>query len=575
MNKQLTFRSQVSINYVPLLNTPPLHLAIMVAKDSPLLIDCPLSKFGSVSSAHSTLEAAVAKLRMTACMWQALTAEEMRSAGLGRRSFRLEEEWGVDTLSRSFLNNPTAVDSMRSTVKVHIVRVDKTVADIRDLNKAQQNERGGSRDELHNIFSNALKAHGAPFISEARPVVAGLILDSHFDLQSNIILGHAALGAHDLNGLSLGIFGSHLAYSWPRFLEEVPDCLLDTKFPGDIVGNDNGECATNWEACAVGQGAFLHEVGHAFSAPHTTGIMARGYSRDWAKCFLSTVAYSGYKKRRDNIPITKDTQHDCHWDLEDMLRFLNLPHFQHPSDIKRSRDTPTVSFEDDDDFPRIIIRSEAANIGLVKLGSKIIDKASVSSPVQLVSLNVNELEDGYDRKTPLQLHVLSMNGNHTKSSVWSLLTSKTYFRVPRSNIRLEMKCSGQPKDETDRWNWAVMLKKRNSQGGLSRAYKIDLRVGCWLDGAEVYYEDGTVVPCGPRGEGGDDPEMGGHQSRKLVIPKNVEIAKVMVTNLQHDHLQGLRMVLSNGKAMGALNGRSDGSVVDTLGKWAFISLGLL
>ena len=40
------------------------------------------------------------------------------------------------------------------------------------------------------------------------------------------------------------MFGSHLTYSWPRFLEEVPACLTDTRPPGDKVGNDNGECGT-------------------------------------------------------------------------------------------------------------------------------------------------------------------------------------------------------------------------------------------------------------------------------------------------------------------------------------------
>lgn len=65
----------------------------MIAKDSPLLIDCPPQKRGGISSAHSDLDAAINKFRMTAYMWQALTAEDLRVKGLDRRSFRLEEEW--------------------------------------------------------------------------------------------------------------------------------------------------------------------------------------------------------------------------------------------------------------------------------------------------------------------------------------------------------------------------------------------------------------------------------------------------------------------------------------------------
>uniref|UniRef100_A0A8H7N707 Uncharacterized protein n=1 Tax=Bionectria ochroleuca TaxID=29856 RepID=A0A8H7N707_BIOOC len=33
--------TELPLTYIPLTNTPPLHLAIMVAKDSPLLVDCP------------------------------------------------------------------------------------------------------------------------------------------------------------------------------------------------------------------------------------------------------------------------------------------------------------------------------------------------------------------------------------------------------------------------------------------------------------------------------------------------------------------------------------------------------
>lgn len=81
----------ISVVYQPLLQLPPLHLAVLVAKDSPLLIDCPPAKFGAISSAHNSLDATIAKFRTTALMWQALTAEDMREKGLGRRSFRLAE----------------------------------------------------------------------------------------------------------------------------------------------------------------------------------------------------------------------------------------------------------------------------------------------------------------------------------------------------------------------------------------------------------------------------------------------------------------------------------------------------
>lgn len=250
----------LEVTYVPLLQLPPLHLAIMIAQDSPLMMDCPPYKAGGLSSTHSSLDAAIAKFRTTAYMWQALTAEQMRAAGLGRRSFRLDEEWAVDTTSRTaYTSFQDASKALGTTAKIHLIRSDKTVAEIRDANVAQQNERGRKRDDLHKYFEAALKAHGGIFASTNRPVVAGMILDSQFSMEQDLVVGHAALGCHNHKGLSLGMFGSHLSYSWPRFLEEIPSCLTDTTPPGDTVCNDNGECETSWEACSIGQGAFLHE----------------------------------------------------------------------------------------------------------------------------------------------------------------------------------------------------------------------------------------------------------------------------------------------------------------------------
>ncbi len=220
---------------------------------------------------------------------------------------------------------------MRSTAKIHIIRSDKTIAELRDSNVARQNDRVRKRDDLHSYFEAALKKYDGSFASSAHPIVAGLILDSTFDAESNLILGHAALGCHKPQGISLGVFGSHLTYSWPRFLEEVPACLLNTKIPGNAVGNGNNEYGTIWEACSIGQGAFLHEVGHALSAPHSSGIMQRGYAQDWPKCFLSKTAYCSAKDE-EGISVISETENNCTWDLSDALAFKVLPHFRLPGD---------------------------------------------------------------------------------------------------------------------------------------------------------------------------------------------------------------------------------------------------
>lgn len=531
----------------------------MVAKDSPLMVDCPPRKFGAISSAHSSLDAAIAKLRVTAYMWQALTAEEMRSNGLGRRSFRLEDEWSPDTTSRAFTNET----AMNSTAKIHLIRTEKTVAELRDAQLAQQNPNASRSNELHEIFTEALLEHGAPFTQDARPVVAGMILDSHYDTKNRLIVAHAALGGHNSDGLSLGIFGSHLTYSWPRFMEEIPDCLLDTASPGDCVGNDNGECVSMWEACSVGQGAFLHEVGHAFSAPHTTGIMSRGYSQDWPKGFLSKTAYCQYNTTEGISPVTPDTPNDCHWDIRDLLRFRNLIHFRLPSDVDLGDASPRYELHDDEDFLRVVVTSEAG-MARVMLNGTPEASPSVKDPATSIQFTLDELETRFDRDQPLDLEVVAMNGKHRTWDMWKLFSDTTYIRIPGTGIRLTKKSVAGDNSQSDDWSWVVMLKKRGRDGSIVSASKVDIRVGCGLDGAIVYYKDGTSIPCGPRGKHGQDPHMGGHQAKKLAIPRGVDIAKVAVSKYGGWDLNGLRLVLSNGRAMGALN-KGQGGSVEVLG----------
>ena len=319
-------KKQISVRYTPLLQTPPLYLAIMIAKDSPLLIDCPPARPGDSPSTPSSLDAAIAKFRVTAYMWQALTAEDLCAKRLGRRSFRLEEEWTTDTLNQLSLHSP----AMSSAPKIHLIRTGKTVAELRDTR---------NKDDLHAISTAALHAHGAPFTTQATSVVAGLILDAHYDAtNSKLILAHAALGTHDPAGVSLGIFGSHLTYTWPRFPDEVPDCLLDDIPVGDTVANDNGECGTLWQACAVGQGDFLREVGHAFGALEQEGIMRRGHLQDWPKALLGCARTPGNGLE----PVTPETRHDCEWDELDAVRLRALRHFWMPGDTAEVSKEPRL-----------------------------------------------------------------------------------------------------------------------------------------------------------------------------------------------------------------------------------------
>ena len=537
---------RIIVNYTPLLQLPPLHLAIMVAKDSPLLIDCPPAKQAAISSAHSSLDAAIAKFRTTAYMWQALTAEDMRLKGLGRCSFRLDEEWSVDTTSqKAFQQFPNAFAKTGTVPRIHIVRTEKTVAELRDTNYAQQNSSARDAQALHGFFEDALKAYGGPFASNNHPVVAGMILDSAYSIENDLIHAHAALGCHNPNGLSLGMFGSHLAYSWPRFLEEIPACLLDSTAAGDTVGNDNGECDSLRQACFVGQGAFLHEVGHAFGADHTTGIMARGYSKHWGRNFLGHF----------------EKENDAKWNLQDALRFRVMPHFRLPGDEPMSKSVAQASV---DVQPMLCEDSEglsvtcAAGLARIEINNggepKRTELMDWKAPV--TSFSISNIDEQHDRSKPLSITVLGMNGKQRiVKDVWRLLKQTSLIRIPGHDFMLR-KQSVQSEDlervdEDGFHEWALLLQEKGADGKLYRATAIDLRVGCWMDGAVVYYADGHRTNCGkPRQQ-----SYGGHASEKQSLPEGSSIVKVEIRKKQSGsgHLEGIRMTLDNGDRWGELH----------------------
>ncbi|KAE8363837.1 putative peptidase family-domain-containing protein [Aspergillus caelatus] len=563
-----------AVNYIPLLQLPPLHLAVLVAKDSPLLIDCPPAKYGGISTAHSTLNAAISKLRMSAYMWQALTAEDFRQKGLGRRSFRLEEEWSPNTTMQTEHQATPGTNSHMGTVaKVHIIRSDKTIAELRDADVAQQNPRGRDRDALHRYFEAALAKSGPPFESSCRPVVAGLILDAHYSTEQSMIMGHAALGCHKPDGISLGIFGSHLTYSWPRFLEEVPACLIDMMPTGDTVGNDNGECDTMRGACFVGQGAFLHEVGHALGAGHTTGIMARGYSKTWAMNFISHETNSA-------------AENDAKWDLQDALKFKLLPHFALPGDELVSNDFRLAKVRVEVDFgldspgimnmegeyPEGLKVSCTAGLAQVKIENGANDPLNhdfigdEDEKGGCTRLSYDNIRERFDQNHPLRVTAIGMNGKVAiVNDLWVRLKGKPYIIIPGSNVALRKqsvrsKDLDSNNDDRDLIQWAMLLHRRGQDGQLHRATSIDLRVGCIMDGAIVYYADGQQANCGPS----HPHRFGGHRSESHEIPAEETITKIKICKDDGGWscLAGICMTLSNGDEWGHLNHIENGSDSD-------------
>ncbi|KAI9367129.1 putative peptidase family-domain-containing protein [Aspergillus egyptiacus] len=323
-----THSTWINVNYLPLSNSPPLHLVVLLGQDSDGTFDATPER---KQREGNDLDAAIRKYRMAAYLWQAFTGEQMFRNNLGRRCFRFEEEWQPGTTSQ----RDAASGLMRNEAKIHVVRTDKTVAELRDLQIAQQYGPANRKDDLFQIAQEAVKNH-LPLKPGQKQYVSVLLLDSHWDTESQTITGHAALGSSH-GELKMAIFGSHNLQSYPASLEEVVDAFTDcTRTNTDYVANDCGEAGSSWESANIGIGAHLHEVGHLFGCPHQeSGIMLRDYVR-LNRSFLTREPFSTRTKTQGLYPCLP--QDECAWHRLDVLRFRFHPCFRLPNDPPMSSD---------------------------------------------------------------------------------------------------------------------------------------------------------------------------------------------------------------------------------------------
>lgn len=187
---------------MPPLASPPLQLVILLGKDSPGTFDAVPAR---TEKEGNGLETAIRKFRMAAYLWQAFTAEQMFRNKLGRRVFRMEEEWVTGT--SNYRDRETG--TMRSEAKIHIVRSSKTLAELRDPDLAQQNPTAKRSGDLFGIASEAVRDYFKPHPGQ-KQYVSVLLLDAHWDNQTKLITGHAALGGGG-GEIQLAIFGSQVS----------------------------------------------------------------------------------------------------------------------------------------------------------------------------------------------------------------------------------------------------------------------------------------------------------------------------------------------------------------------------
>ncbi|EMD00319.1 hypothetical protein BAUCODRAFT_145604 [Baudoinia panamericana UAMH 10762] len=495
--------SWISINYLPLISAPPLQLCILVAKDSPETFDATPER---VQKEGNGLDVAIRKFRMAAYLWQAFTAEQMNRNGFGRRCYRYEEEWQPGTLSV----RDAETGQMRNEAKIHIIRMDKTVAEIRDLNIAQQYEPATNKGDLFNIASDAVRARFAPRSGQPQ-YVSCMFLDAHWDKDVGTVRGHAALGGGG-DDMKLAIFGSHCLQSYPSHIEEVVPSFTDcTRTNTDYVANDCGESGSSWEAANIGIGAHLHETGHLLGCPHQeSGIMLRDYVT-LNRSFITREAYSTRTQQQgQRLCLPKD---ECAWHRLDTLRFRFHPCFQLPTDPAQPADNSVQLWTVDSGT---VLATSATGVAWIEIFPEddlcrhwleFLDNSPSGAPrqVTLTEQMLRERLPDDRRKKNLKLKIFSCGGGELEVEDFSKLASSKDSRLKLPDSRPAFRSSklgfSQMENSTPT---EIILGSCQKPARLLR--NIRVYHGNCMDGLEFFYDDGGSELFGKRGgaEGGSD-----------------------------------------------------------------------
>ncbi|KAH7245923.1 putative peptidase family-domain-containing protein [Fusarium tricinctum] len=496
--------SYITVHMLPAINSPPLQLAILVAKDSLETFDASPAR---AEKEGNGLDTAVKKFRMAAYLWQAFTSEQMWRNKLGRRTFRFDEDWTTGSANYRDQENGT----MRSEARVHIIRSDKTVAEIRDLNKAQQNEKATDKGALYGIASEAIKNHFKPLPGQ-KLYVSCLLLDAHWDNDAKTVTGHAALGGGD-GGLQLAIFGSHCLHSYPSTFEEVVPAFTDCT-PTDTkhVANDCNEAGSSWEAANIGIGAHMHETGHLFGCPHQeSGIMLRDYVV-LNRTFVAREAYCTRTKSKGGLALQGD---ECGWHRLDCLRFRAHPAFRLPTDPSINPDGSVQAFPVENGNILVMAATGIFFVEIFADGDDVCHAwieylSEQGAPSRQITLSESELRGRLPekkRKGPIKISVKSYGGGSLDIDDYKKFTSKE-SQVKLSNGKNSFRSQKLGSSEMDGSQpTEIVFPSASKQDRV--VSRVVVYHGMAVDGMEFFYDNGSQDLFGKKGgkDGGDTFEF--------------------------------------------------------------------
>ena len=440
---------------------------------------------------------------MAAYLWQAFTGEQMKRYGFGRRCFRFEDAWEPGTLSYQ----DWGTNQYRTQAKIHVIRSNKTVAEIQELDRAQQHGPGTKKGELFDFALEACREyfHITP---GQKHYVSCLFLDSHWDPQEKVIRGHAALGG-GAGDLQIGIFGSHALHSYPSSIEEVFQAFQDcTRTDTAFIANDCNESGSNWEAANIGIGAHLHETGHLFGCPHQeSGVMLRDYVT-LNRTFTCREPYSTRTKSPGQRLIMPNDE--CKWHKLDVLRFRFHPCFRIPIDSTNMNcEDASVQVWTVDSGQGGVIATSKSGIAWVELFPEGDDvchywreypesENQYPRQVTLEEAQLRALLPKEKQKSRLKVEVFSAGGASHVIEDFGQLANQKLARVKLPDGRWGYRGSklgysqmegSQPQE--------IILESAHISTKLLLSIKV--YHGLALDGLEFIYEDATSQLFGKRG----------------------------------------------------------------------------
>ena len=491
--------SCVNINFLPLINSPPLQLVVLLGKDSPGTFDAvPERK----EREGNGLDVAIRKFRMAAYLWQAFTGEQMYRNGFGRRCFRFEEEWQTGSLTF----RDREMGQMRNEAKVHVVRSERSVNELRDLDLAQQYDKATRKGDLFSIAMDAVKGYFKPGTGQ-KQYISLLLLDSHWDTEAQVIRGHAALGGGS-SEVQLAIFGSQAVQSYPTSIEEVVSAFSDcTRTNINFVANDSNESGSNWEAANIGIGAHLHENGHLFGCPHQeSGVMLRDYVR-LNRTFLCREPYSVRSKSPGlRLCLPKD---ECAWHRLDTLRFKCHPCFRLPTDPPLNHDESIQIWPADSGKVLITAPTGIVFIEIFASGDDTcrawIEYSSGDSqsggPPRQITLTESDLkarltDDRNSKNLKVMVHSAGQGSQEIDNFSQLTKSKENVVKLPNGQSGFKGCKLGQSGQEGSQ---AQQIILENAHTITKLLTSIKVYHGFALDGMEFLYEDSTSQMFGNRG----------------------------------------------------------------------------